>query len=372
MINVLVVEDSRVIRDYLVYVLTTDPDIRVIGTADSGEAALKFLAKLLPDVILMDIHLPGIDGFETTRRIMSSTPVPIVVCTASTHYSEMHTVMRALEAGALAAVKKPRGLADPDAEAESAAIISTLKLMSEVKVVRRWNRTPVRGSAVASAKASAVTSAVASAVAASTPSAAAGHDAAIVAIGASTGGPPVVLQILSCLSTHFPAPILVVQHIAAGFTAGFAEWLAAASGLPVHVAHGGETPLPGHVYVAPDDRQLRVGLRGALETIQDAPLNGLRPSVGVLFRSVAERFGSRAIGVLLTGMGRDGAEELKLIRDRGGVTIAQDQASSVVHGMPGEAIRLGAAMYVLTPESIGAWLCSLTGKQGTQPCRPTY
>ena len=164
----------------------------------------------------------------------------------------------------------------------------------------------------------------------------------------------------------------MVQHIAAGFTAGFAEWLATASGLPVHVAHGGETPLPGHVYVAPDDHHLRVGLRGELETIQDAPLNGLRPSVGVLFRSVAERFGPRAIGVLLTGMGRDGAEELKLIRDRGGVTIAQDQASSVVHGMPGEAIRLGAAMYVLTPESIGAWLCSLTGKQGTQPCRPTY
>ena len=360
MINVLVVEDSRVVRDYLVYVLKTDPDIRVIGFADSGEAALEFLVERLPDVILMDIHLPGIDGFETTRRIMSSNPVPIVVCTASTHYSEMHTVMRALEAGALAAVKKPRGLSDPDADAESAAIINILKLMSEVKVVRRWNRAPAAATLVASA------------VAEPAPHDAVGHDAAVVAIGASTGGPTAVLQILSGLSTAFPTPILVVQHIAAGFTAGFAEWLAAASGLPVHVAHGGETPLPGHVYVAPDDHHLRVALRGELETTRAAPLNGLRPSVGVLFRSVAERFGRRAIGVLLTGMGTDGAEELKLIRDRGGVTIAQDQASSVVHGMPGEAIRLGAAMYVLAPESIGAWLCGLRGKQGTQLCKPTY
>jgi two-component system chemotaxis response regulator CheB len=349
-INVLVVEDSRVIRDYLVYVLETDPNIRVIGTADSGEAALEFLRERRPDAILMDIHLPGIDGFETTRRIMSSNPLPIVVCTASTHFSEMHTAMRSLEAGALAVLKKPTGPAGPDAEVESAAIINTLKLMSEVKVVRRWNQTATAARQVASA------------VAGPTPGDAVSHDADIVAIGASTGGPQVILQILSGLSTAFPAPILVVQHISAGFTVGFAEWLAAASGLRVQVAQGGETPLSGHVYVAPDDQHLRIGLRGELETTRDAPHNGLRPSVGVLFRSVAERFGRRAIGVLLTGMGRDGAEELKLMAEQGALTVAQDEESCVVFGMPAEAVRLGAARFVFPPHKIAELLTIAVGR----------
>lgn len=343
MINVLVVEDSRVIRDYLVFILETDPDIKVVGTADSGEAALEFMAGQRPDAILMDIHLPGIDGFETTRRIMSSNPVPIVVCTASTHLREMHTAMRALEAGALAVLKKPRGLADPDAEADSTAIISSIKLMSEIRVVRRWNRTP------AAANRKTVVSEFA-------PRDFAACGVSIVAIGASTGGPPVILQILSGLSTSFPVPILVVQHISAGFTTGFAEWLAAASGLPVHVAQGGEIPLSGHVYIAPDGHHLQVGPHGELQTTTDKPQHNLRPAVGVLFRSVAERFGSQAIGVLLTGMGRDGADELKLMADRGALTVAQDEDSCVVFGMPAEAIKLGAARFVLPPHKIAELL----------------
>ena len=337
MINVLVVEDSRVIRDYLVYTVETDPGIRAIGTADSGEAALEFLGRRRPDVILMDIHLPGIDGFETTRRIMSWAPVPIVVCTASAGFDQVHTAMRALEAGALAVLKKPRGFGDPDAEA---AMINTLKLMSEVKVVRRWNGT----------------AAAARVAAEPMPRRLIGRDVAIVAIGASTGGPPVIARILSGLSPAFAAPILVVQHISAGFTAGFAEWLATASGLPVQVAQGGEIPLPGHVYVAPDDHHLRVGPRGELQTTGDEPHNGHRPSVGVLFRSVAGRFGRRAIGVLLTGMGRDGAEELKLMADQGALTVAQDEESCVVFGMPAEAIRLGAAKFVFPPHGIAEFL----------------
>jgi two-component system, chemotaxis family, protein-glutamate methylesterase/glutaminase len=346
MINLLVVEDSRVIRDYLVYVLESDPEIRVVGTADSGEAALVFMGKCRPDAILMDIHLPGIDGLETTRQIMSSTPVPIVVCTASTQFGDVHTAMRALEVGALAVLRKPRGLDDPDAETESAALINTLKLMSEVKVVRRWNR-----------RAPASTLRAAS-VDEPLPRDVIGSGAAVVAIGASTGGPPVILQILSALSTAFPVPILVVQHIAAGFTVGFAEWLAAGSGLPVHLAHGGELPLPGHVYVAPDDHHLRVSPRGDIETTRDAPHNGQRPSVGVLFRSVAEHFGSRAMGVLLTGMGRDGAAELKLMADRGALTVVQDEESCVVFGMPAEAIRLGGAKFVFPPHKIAELLTS--------------
>ena len=344
MINVLVVEDSRVIRDYLVYLLGSDPNICVIGTADSGEAALELLGKMRPDVTLMDIHLPGIDGFETTRQIMSSTPMPIVVCTASTSAEHAHTAMRALEAGALAVLKKPRGVDDPNAESQGLAIIETLKLMSEVKVVRRWNLDASAPGLGASANGEPAAIDVTA------------YDPAVVAIGASTGGPPAIYQILSGLSAAFPVPILVVQHISVGFVAGFAEWLASASGLPVHVARDGEVPLPGHVYVAPDDHHLRIGPRGDLETAQDAPHSGLRPSVAALFRSVAERFGRRAAGVLLTGMGRDGAEELKLMADRGALTVAQDEASCAVFGMPAEAIRLGGAKFVLPPHKIAELL----------------
>jgi two-component system chemotaxis response regulator CheB len=344
MINVLVVEDSRVIRDHLVYTIETDPKIRVMGAAESGEAALEMLGELRPDVILMDIHLPGIDGFETTRRIMSSTPVPIVVCTASANFDEVRTAMRALEAGALTVLKKPGGFGDPGNRAE-AAMINTLKLMSEVKVVRRWNGTAAAGRVVAQPM----------------PSDPIGRDVAIVAIGASTGGPPVVSRILSGLSPAFAAPILVVQHIAAGFTVGFADWLATTSGLPVQVAHGGEIPLPGQVYVAPDDQHLCVGRHGELQTIRDEPRNGHRPSVGVLFRSLAGSFGRRAIGVLLTGMGQDGAEELMLMAGQGALTIAQDEESCVVFGMPAEAIRLGAARFVLPPQGIAELLTTVVG-----------
>lgn len=342
-IEVLVVEDSRVIRDYLVFVLQSDPAIHVVGTAESGEAALELLQRQLPDVVLMDIHLPGIDGFETTRRIMSSTPVPVVICTASTSFDEVRMAIRALEAGALAALKKPAGLGDPGAGAEAAALVTTLKLMSEIKVVRRWNR-------------SAPAPRIHAPAVAPPPRDVAGHDVAMVAIGASTGGPPAVLQVLSGLTPSFGAPILLVQHIAMGFTAGFAEWLGASSGMPVSVARAGEVPLRGHVYVAPDDQHLRVGRGGQLETTRDEPHHGLRPSVGVLFGSVAERFGRRAVGVLMTGMGRDGAAELKLMADRGALTVAQDEESCVVFGMPAEAIHLGAARYVFAPRQIAELL----------------
>ena len=193
MINVLVVEDSRVIRDYLVYVLKTDPDIRVMGTADSGEAALEFLGEHRPDAILMDIHMPGIDGLETTRRIMSSNPVPIVVCTASTQFDQVHTAMSALEAGALAVLKKPMGLGDPDAENGAAAIINALKLMSEVKVIRRWNRSQVETPLISQAEVEPI--ALDSVF----------HDVDIVAIAASTGGPAALNRILSELPETFPS-----------------------------------------------------------------------------------------------------------------------------------------------------------------------
>ena len=344
MIKVLVVEDSAVVREFLVHVLGSDPAIRIVGTADDGEDALEAVARLQPDVITMDIHMPKMDGLEATRRIMETHPTPIVIVSGSTDPQEIATTFRAMEAGALAVLCRPAGIGHPENGPSVRELVQTVKLMSEVKVVRRWPRVrrdaevprlaePVLGRAPAKIR--------------------------IVAIGASTGGPPVLQSILTNLSKALPAPILIVQHMAAGFTQGFVQWLAQSSSLPVHLAMHGEHLLPGHVYVAPDELQMKVERSWSIALTRDAPENGLRPSVSYLFRSLAEVYGSGVLAGLLTGMGRDGADELKLLRNGGALTFAQDKESSVVHGMPGEAIRLDAVTLVLSPEKIAATLTSL-------------
>ncbi|HUW36835.1 MAG TPA: chemotaxis-specific protein-glutamate methyltransferase CheB [Rhodocyclaceae bacterium] len=341
----LVVEDSPVVREFLVHVLGADPDISVVGTAQDGEQALEAVVRLSPDVITMDIHMPRVDGIEATRRIMESHPVPIVIVSGSSDPSEVATTFRAMAVGALAVLRRPAGLGHPEHEATVRELVQTVKLMAEVRVVRRWPRArqdaalpPCRSVGPAPARLRAV------------------------AIGASTGGPPVLQAMLAALPGDFPAPILIVQHMAAGFIQGFTDWLAQSSNMRVHLATHGETLLPGHVYVAPDNVQMRVTRGDRIVLAGDPPDNGLRPSVAALFRSVAEVYGGEAAACLLTGMGRDGAEELKLLRSKGATTIAQDEASSVVHGMPGAAIRLDAASFVLPPEKIAAALTSLVRK----------
>jgi two-component system chemotaxis response regulator CheB len=337
-VNVMVVEDSRVIRDYLVHALEAAPGLKVEMTAESGEEALALLEHRKPDIILMDIHLPGIDGIETTRRIMAHDPVPVVVCTGSTHYEQISSAIDVLEVGALSLLKKPVGFADPDSDAEIAAIARTLRLMAEVKVVRRWRP---RDSA-----------AVVSPASTRPPLLNGDFDAAVVAIGASTGGPPVVADILTGLPADFPTPILVVQHIAAGFMEGFARWLESRIGRPVLLAKDGDRPAPGQIFLPPEGRHLVMDGGGRLLTPPGTLQHGVRPSVGVLFASLASSMGARSVGVLLTGMGRDGAEELKLMADAGALTVAQDRESCVVFGMPGEAVKLGAAQHVLPPAAI--------------------
>ena len=347
MIKVLIVEDSRVAQEFLAHVLTSDPALQVVGIVGDGAEALGAVREKRPDVITMDIHMPKVDGFEATRAIMESVPTPIVMVSASTRATEVASTFRALEAGALAVVLRPPGIGHPEHEAAARALIRTVKLMSEIKVVRRTRRTAQERVPAPPSLA---------------PAWKAETGIQLVAIGASTGGPPVLFKILSRLPQDLPVPVLIVQHIAAGFVEGFVEWLGSASRFPVHVAAHGVQPLPGHAYVAPDGFHMGVqsGLRIALS--DHAPENGLRPSVAYLFRSVAQTLGPRAVGVLLTGMGRDGAEELKTMKDRGAVTIAQDEASSVVHGMPGQAIQLDAATYVLPPEGIAAMLAALPEK----------
>jgi two-component system chemotaxis response regulator CheB len=343
LIKVLVVEDSPVVREFLVHILGADPDIRVVGTAHDGEEALEAIARKQPDVITMDIHMPRMDGLDATRRIMETCPTPIVVVSGSTDRAEVATTFEAMEAGALAVLRRPAGIGHPDHEATARELVQTVKLMSEVRVVRRWSRAR-RGSIARPAQVRLEH---------------APGSCRIVAIGASTGGPPVLQTILSQLPKDFPAPVLVVQHMAAGFVRGFIEWLAHSSRLPIHLAAHGEQMLPGHVYVAADELQMKVERGGRIALTRDAPESGLRPSVSYLFRSLAEAYGGDGVAGLLSGMGRDGADELKLLKDRGMVTFAQDKESSVVHGMPGEAIKLGAATLVLPPEKIAAVLARL-------------
>ncbi|HKX52300.1 MAG TPA: chemotaxis-specific protein-glutamate methyltransferase CheB [Nitrosospira sp.] len=349
MINVLVVEDSPVVREFLIYILSSDPEITVVATAGNGEEALNVLRTHRPDVITMDIHMPKLNGLEATRLIMETQPTPIVIVSGSQDPAEVRTTFDAIDAGALAVLSRPAGIGHPDHEATARKMIEVVKLMSEVKVVRRWAR--MRG-------ASPVPLPV------SLPLLNRVVQTRIVVIGASTGGPPALEAILSSLPKHFPVPILIVQHMTPGFMEGFVQWLKNSSNLPVHIARQGELPLPGHVYIAPDEYQMKVENRGEIVLTKHEPEHGLRPSVSYLFRSVARVYGHDTVAGLLTGMGRDGADELRLLKEQGAVTFAQDKESSVVHGMAGEAIRLGAATIVLPLEKIAAALTNLVAERG--------
>ena len=350
MIRVLVVEDSPTVREFLIQILCSDSAIEVVGTAETGEEALEAVERLRPDIITMDIHMPRMNGFDATRRIMEAHPTPIVIVSGAADATDTAKAFRAIESGALGVLSKPAGVGHPDHQQSTAELVRTVKLMSEVKVVRRWPRyRPAEAVPETS-----LCKAIRLQTTHSLPR--------IVAIGASTGGPPVLQTILASLPRSFPIPVLIVQHIAAGFTQGLVEWLAQSSSLSVHIPTDGQSVLPGHVYVAPDGLHMAVETDGRVRLRSDEPENGLRPSVACLFRSVAKAYGPSAVGVLLTGMGKDGAWELKLMKEQGAMTIAQDRETSVVHGMPGEAIRLGGATYVLPPEKIRLALASLATK----------
>jgi len=346
MIRVLVVEDTPVVQEFLVHILNSDPEIQVIGTANNGEEAIETVKHKKPDVITMDINMPKMNGLDATRRIMETHPTPIVIVSGSWDTKEVETTFRAIDAGALACVQRPAGIGHPDHEATVKELIQTVKLMSEVKVVRRWTRyRQVEAAPVISTPAAVDIKQIPAEI-------------RIVAIGASTGGPPVLQTILKGLPKDFPVPILIVQHMAQGFTQGLAEWLAQSTGFSVHIAVDGEYLLPGHAYIAPGGFHMKVEIGNQITLSKDKPEDGLRPSVSYLFRSVASAFGKNAVGILLTGMGKDGAEGLKLIKEKGAVTIAQDKESSVIFGMPGEAVKLNGATYVLSPDKIVAVLTS--------------
>jgi len=348
-IRVLVVEDSRVISEFITQVLNADPELDVVGTAANGQEALEAVRRTKPHVITMDIHMPHVDGFEATRNIMESCPTPIVIVSGSSTKDNVSTNFHALEAGALAVVGRPQGVGHILHDHSAKLLVDTVKLMSEVKVVRRWLRPKHASPEPTNFPTQRLPLLPKLPI-------------KVVAIGASTGGPLALQTILAALPQDFPVPILIVQHMTPGFTQGFVEWLSRSSKFPVHVATEGEPLLPGHAYVAPDNFQMGVTSGHRIVLTTDARENGMCPAVSFLLRSVKAVFGQQAVGVLLTGMGVDGVDELKQLRKAGAITLVQDKESSVVHGMPGQAIQDGAATHILPPQGIAKALKTIVSK----------
>jgi two-component system chemotaxis response regulator CheB len=344
MIRVLVVDDSPTLRQLIRSILESDPELQVVGQACNGEEAIALCHRLEPDIITTDICMPKMDGFEATRHIMAESPRPIVVLTSTKSDIELGISSKALEAGALMVVGKPHGLPGEDPRADQ--LIAQVKTMARVKVVtRRWRlekKTPAPRRSEPALR--------------PPPG-----PVRLIAIGASTGGPPALQAVLGKLPAGLP--VVVVQHISPGFVQGLARWLNETTPLRVKVAESGEALQPGTVYLAPDGRHLLVTAGGHAWLKVSSPVGGHRPSATVLFQSVAQSYGPAAVGVLLTGMGKDGAQGFKALHDAGAHTIAQDEATCVVFGMPKQAIALGAVKEVLPLEQIGARLEALIAAQ---------
>jgi len=344
-IRVLIVEDSFTVRQYLEHIISSDERLEVVGVAKDGEEGVRLAKLKRPDIITMDIHMPKMNGYEATQQIMEECPVPIVIVTSSWHPDDVKRAFRAIDAGALVALEKPPGPGHPRSKPLVAKLLQTVKTMSEVRVVKRFPRQKKPEGVPA--------------VLPTAKPAVALQRVEVVAIGASTGGPPVLKDILSGLEREFSVPIMIVQHIAEGFLEGMVEWLNRESGLSITIASDGEHIRKGVVYFAPDGSHMGVTGGGRI-VLKDGPVeNGVRPSVSHLFRSITKAYGGRGAGVLLTGMGKDGAVELAQMKEKGAVTIAQDRESCVVYGMPAEAIKLNGAVHVLSPEKIAGFLNSI-------------
>jgi two-component system, chemotaxis family, protein-glutamate methylesterase/glutaminase len=363
MINVLIVDDSAVARSLLEHILNGDPDIQVVAAVADGMEAIKAIERTKPDVVTMDISMPGMDGFQVTRQIMGTTPTPIIIVSSLVTEGDSVLNFKAMDAGAVAVLPRPYGIGHSDYGRVADELIRTVKAMSEVKLVRRWSPkgntlSPSLKTGLNTADSLVNTNPLAQQTSVTTGRAVS-QDIKLVAIGASTGGPPVLRSIIETLPYDIPVPVVIVQHMTGGFTQGFVDWLANSCNRTVLLPADGDKLLRGNVYIAPEGVHLGVrhDIKARLTTTP--PEHGMRPAVSFLFRSIIESLGPNAIGVLLTGMGKDGSAELKAMRDAGAITIAQDSETSVVHGMPGEAIKLGGATYVRPGNMVGSLLTSL-------------
>jgi len=342
-VRVLVVDDSALMRKLIPQMLAVDEAINVVGTAMDGSFCLKKIEELKPNVVTLDLEMPGMNGIDTLKEIMRHNPVPVIVF--SSHSTEGASVtMKALGLGAFDFVTKPK-----DASAHMAE--TARELIAKVKAAADCKLKPRMIAGIPSKP--------------EKPPAPAGSPNKIVAIGVSTGGPQALEFVLSSLPGDFPGAIIVVQHMPDGFTEMFARRLDEVCPLRVKEAQSGDMLLPGRVLICPGSRHMKVKRLplGDIAVLSDEPrVNGHRPSVDVLLRSVAEEFRGNAVGVLMTGMGDGGAEGLGAIKKEGGMTIAQSEESCVVYGMPKAAIERGYAIRVVGLDTMGSTLQALCGR----------
>jgi len=353
-IRVLVIDDSVTVRQLLVDALSADPEVRVVGTAPNGALGMTLLPRLAPDVVVLDVDMPVMDGLEFLRRVRPAWPkLPVIVFSTYTTHGAV-TTLQALWFGASDYVAKPAA-----GDFESAVAQARRELLPRIKAFAKRDAGDAPAAPGALPRPGRPAAALARPTAPPRPS--------VVAIGASTGGPRALAEVLGALPHDLPAPVLVVQHMPALFTRHLADGLAAQCDLPVLEATHGATLEPGSVWIAPGDHHLTVGRDGArlrLWLDRGPAENACRPSVNPLFRSVADVFGHGALGVVLTGMGQDGLEGAARIRAARGQVVVQDEATSVVWGMPGAIARAGFADKVLPLEAIGPEILSRFPSRG--------
>ncbi len=347
MIGVFLVEDSPIALQVLTKIISDAPDIRIVGTADNGKDALLGIPQANPDVICTDLYMKGMDGLELIQQIMTRFPKPILVISVAVGANHPENVFQLLQAGAIDVFPKPAtGLLSDYNKDE---LIHKIRVLAGVKVLTRSSRSLVSNPNAPILTNRNVNSQI--------------TQINIVAIGASTGGPQAVFKILRVLPKDFPVPIICTQHISAGFLDGLVSWMNQECQLTVKIAEQGELLQAGVVYYAPDGCNLEVSRHQRVYLSPPCLGEVHCPSVNVMFRSVALHNGSNSLAVLLTGMGEDGAKGMLAIAQAGGITIAQDEASCAVFGMPKAAIDLGAVQHILEIDRMGDFIlqCTMAG-----------
>src|ERR1700719_80943 len=349
-IRVLVVEDSAFMRKVLEGIFNADEHLQVVGNAKDGREAVALAESLKPDVITMDINMPHVDGLQATAEIMTTNPRPIVIVSSESHEGAAST-LRALELGAIEFVAKPSSAIDLDMQSVKEDLLRKVRMAAKVRVVRTASR-------LASTIQNAIGSKTPSPAPVSTrPAPTSGLDQRfpVVVLAASTGGPATVMRIAPGFTGDFPAAVILVQHMPAAFTTQYATQLAEFTGIRVKEAENNETLTPGTFYICPGGQHLRVMNTGRIQLDGNTGrLNGYLPNIDITMESVAAFAGPLSIGVILTGMGNDGTAGASAIKSAGGMVLAQDEATSVIFGMPSEAIKVGAVSQVLGIDDIYA------------------
>jgi two-component system chemotaxis response regulator CheB len=351
-VRVLIVDDSAFMRKVLETILISDERVQVVGHAKDGREAVRLAEALKPDVITMDINMPVMDGLQATAEIMSTNPRPIVIVSSESRQGAAST-LRALELGAIEFVPKPSSGIDLDMQSVREELLRKIRMAAKVRVVRTASRI---NSEVKSSDGTPMSSLTSSS---GRPSAGFGssHDQKfpVVVLGASTGGPATVMRLAPGFTRDFPAAVILVQHMPAAFTTQYAAQLAEFTGIRVKEAENNETLMPGTLYICPGGQHLRVMPTGRMQLDGNTGrINGYLPNIDITMFSVAEYAGPLSIAAVLTGMGNDGSAGAVAIKSAGGVVFAQDEATSVIFGMPAEAIKTGAVSQTLSIDDIYA------------------